>query len=191
MARPIAVPMMPDSRQRGVNDAVRPEVVLQPFGDAVDPAERADVLAHQQGLRVVGQDLVQPGGDGLGHGHGGGHQGACPFAVRRFLVGEAGLVLPVPVQLLRDQRVRPRHSTLAKGCPDRVRGSPGLLADAVCQLLAVRDHLVEERLVGQVSVAQVLLQPGQRVAVDPGLLVGGSAVLRGVVRGGVCAHRGR
>jgi hypothetical protein len=57
----------PGLGQRGVEDAVLAEVLLQAVGDAEDATELADVLAHEQDLRVAlhrgAQSLVQ----GLGH----------------------------------------------------------------------------------------------------------------------------
>jgi hypothetical protein len=51
--------------QRRVDHAVLAEVLLQPVGDAEDAAERADVLAHQDDLRVVLHRLAQAGVEGL------------------------------------------------------------------------------------------------------------------------------
>ncbi len=62
--------------QRGVDDPVLAEVLLQAVGDAEDAAELADVLAHDQDLRVGLQGGAQGGVDRLGdrelldaHGH--------------------------------------------------------------------------------------------------------------------------
>jgi hypothetical protein len=44
------------------------EVLLQAVGDPEDPAELADVLAHQQNLVVVLHRLAQPGVEALGEG---------------------------------------------------------------------------------------------------------------------------
>jgi hypothetical protein len=53
-----------------IHHAVLAELGLQPLGDAEDAAERTDVFAHEQDLRVVGQRLAQAGREGLGHRHG-------------------------------------------------------------------------------------------------------------------------
>jgi hypothetical protein len=58
--------------QRGVDHPGLAEVLLQAVGDAEDPAQLADVLAHDQDLGVVlerlAQSLVEPAGQGeLGH----------------------------------------------------------------------------------------------------------------------------
>ena len=45
--------------QRGVDDAVLAEVLLQAVGDPEDPAELADVLAHEHDLGVVLHGLAQ------------------------------------------------------------------------------------------------------------------------------------
>src|SRR4051812_28883650 len=54
--------------ERSVDDAVLAEVFLQPVGDAEDAAEPADVLAHDEDLRVVLQCLTQPLVEGLAQG---------------------------------------------------------------------------------------------------------------------------
>ncbi len=59
--------------QRRVDHPVGPVLALQSLGDAVDAAEFADVLTDQHGVVIVFKDLVQPGGDRLGQGHGGAH----------------------------------------------------------------------------------------------------------------------
>jgi hypothetical protein len=76
--------------QRGIQDAVRAEAPLQPVGDAEDAAEQAHVLAQDQCLRVLFQDLreraVQCGlhGQGLGgSGAGGGGSGGGLLLGRR------------------------------------------------------------------------------------------------------------
>ena len=45
--------------ERGVDDAVLAEVLLQAVGDPEDPAELADVLAHEHDLGVVLHGLAQ------------------------------------------------------------------------------------------------------------------------------------
>src|SRR4051794_40573004 len=52
--------------ERGVDDPVLAEVLLQPVGDPEDTAELADVLAHDEDLRVVLHRRAQAGVDGLG-----------------------------------------------------------------------------------------------------------------------------
>jgi hypothetical protein len=59
--------------ERAVEDPVRPEVLLQPVGDAEDTAELADVLAHQDHPGVVVHGAAQARGDRAAEGHGG-HQ---------------------------------------------------------------------------------------------------------------------
>ncbi|GAA3308323.1 hypothetical protein GCM10020219_009380 [Nonomuraea dietziae] len=54
--------------ERGVDDAVLAEVLLQTVGDAEDAAELADVLAHDEDLRVVLHRLAQALVDRLGEG---------------------------------------------------------------------------------------------------------------------------
>ena len=53
MARPMAVPTMPDSASGRVDHALLAELRLQSVGHAEDAAERADVLAHEHDLVVV------------------------------------------------------------------------------------------------------------------------------------------
>ena len=50
-----------------VDDPVLAVPGLQAVGDAEHPTEAADVLAHQQDLRVVAHRRVEPGVEGLGH----------------------------------------------------------------------------------------------------------------------------
>ncbi|EKB43295.1 hypothetical protein B857_03943 [Solibacillus isronensis B3W22] len=64
----------------------------------------------------------------------------------------------------------------------------GFFADPGGHLVAVGDDPLKERLIGQVVVPQVLFQPGQRIATDPGFLFGTQTVFGGIVRGGVSAH---
>ena len=54
--------------ERGVDHAVLAEVLLQAVGDAEDAAELADVLAHDQDLRVLLHRRPQARVDGLGDG---------------------------------------------------------------------------------------------------------------------------
>src|SRR5699024_7065843 len=54
--------------QRGIDDSLRTEVLLQTFGDAEDTAELADVLADEDDLRVVLHGLAHSGGDRLREG---------------------------------------------------------------------------------------------------------------------------
>src|SRR5690606_22564677 len=61
-------------RQGGVDDAVRAEVLLQAVGDPEDPAEGADVLAHEQHLGVLLERAAQPQVDGLGQREPFGHR---------------------------------------------------------------------------------------------------------------------
>ena len=46
IARPMEVPMMPDSRERRIDDAIGAEALLQAVGDAEDAAVEADVFAE-------------------------------------------------------------------------------------------------------------------------------------------------
>jgi hypothetical protein len=77
--------------QRRVKHALGPELGVQPFGDAEHTTERADVLAHQDHLRVILHGFLQAGvqrlgqrkgrrtcGDGYG-GHGFCGAGHAPF----------------------------------------------------------------------------------------------------------------
>ena len=68
MARPIAVPTMPDSASGVSSTRFVAELGLQALGHPEDAAERADVLAHEQHLGVVAERLAQAGVDRLGHG---------------------------------------------------------------------------------------------------------------------------
>ena len=54
--------------ERGVDDAVLAEVLLQAVGDPEDAAELADVLAHDEDLRVVLHRPAQARVERLGHG---------------------------------------------------------------------------------------------------------------------------
>ena len=60
-------------RQGRVDDAARPEVLLQSLGDAEDAAERTDVLAHEQDAVVRLERATEAGVEGaadrevLGH----------------------------------------------------------------------------------------------------------------------------
>ena len=77
--RPVAAQGQADRRaddaglgQRGVDHPGLAEILLQAVGHAEDPAQLADVLAHDQDLGVVlerlAQSLVEPAGQGeLGH----------------------------------------------------------------------------------------------------------------------------
>ncbi len=56
----------PGLGQRGVDDAVLAEVLLQALGDAEDTAELADVLAHEQDLGVALHGGAHAGVEGLG-----------------------------------------------------------------------------------------------------------------------------
>jgi hypothetical protein len=58
-------------RQRGVDDPVLAEVLLQAVGDPEDAAELADVLAHDQYLGVGLHRGPQPHRDALGERDGG------------------------------------------------------------------------------------------------------------------------
>ena len=78
MARPIAVPMMPDSASGVSMTRVLAEVLLQAVGDPEDAAELADVLAHDDDLRVVLQRAAQARVEGLAQGECLGHQWALP-----------------------------------------------------------------------------------------------------------------
>jgi hypothetical protein len=71
MARPTAVPMMPDSAS-GVSGFA--EVLLQPVGDPEDAAQLADVLAHQDHLAVGVERLAEPVVERLAQGECLGHQ---------------------------------------------------------------------------------------------------------------------
>src|SRR3954449_5364154 len=51
--------------ERGVDDAVLTEVLLQPVSDAEDAAEPTDVLTHDDDLRVVLERLAQSLVEGL------------------------------------------------------------------------------------------------------------------------------
>ena len=59
-------------RQRGVEDALRAVLGLQPVGDAEDAAEPAAVLAEDDGLGVLREDLVEGAVQRLLHRHHGG-----------------------------------------------------------------------------------------------------------------------
>jgi hypothetical protein len=54
--------------QRRVDHALSAELVLESVGDAEHAAELADVLAHDEHLRVVGHRATETFVDGLGHG---------------------------------------------------------------------------------------------------------------------------
>jgi hypothetical protein len=56
-------------RQRGVDDATLPEVLLQTVGDPEDPAEAADVLPHHDHLRVALHGGAQARVQGLAQRH--------------------------------------------------------------------------------------------------------------------------
>src|SRR4029079_3272174 len=58
-------------RQRGVDDSVAAEVLLQPVGDPAHAAERADVLTHEEHLGALLERLAQTEVDRLGEGDGG------------------------------------------------------------------------------------------------------------------------
>ena len=71
--RPVAAQRQADRRaddarlgERGVDDPVLAEVLLQPVGDPEDAAELADVLAHDEDLRVGLHGLAQAHVDALG-----------------------------------------------------------------------------------------------------------------------------
>ncbi len=55
-------------RERGVDHPFLAEVGQQPVGDAEDPAEPADVLAHHDDSRIVIHGRAQPRVEGLGQG---------------------------------------------------------------------------------------------------------------------------
>jgi hypothetical protein len=57
----------PGLGERGVEDAVLAEVLLQAVGDAEDTTQLADVLAHEDDLRVLLHGRAQALVDGLGH----------------------------------------------------------------------------------------------------------------------------
>ena len=57
-------------RQGGVDNPPRPELLLQPFGDAEHAAERSNVLAHEQHALVVAHLTAQAVGDALEVRHG-------------------------------------------------------------------------------------------------------------------------
>ena len=59
MASPIAVPTIPDSASGVSSTRFGAELGLEPLGDPEDAAERTDVLAHQDHLRVVEERLAQ------------------------------------------------------------------------------------------------------------------------------------
>ena len=67
MARPIAVPTMPASARGVSSTRFAPNSPLQPLGHAEHAAERADVLAQEEHVRVVGEGLPQAGVERLGH----------------------------------------------------------------------------------------------------------------------------
>ncbi len=72
----------PGLGERGVDDAVLAEVLLEVLGDAEDAAELADVLALEDDLGVVLHGLAQAGVEGLGdRGLAGGH--ACAPSVSK------------------------------------------------------------------------------------------------------------
>ena len=58
-------------RQRGVEDTVLAELVLEPLGGAEDAAVLTDVLAEDEGLRILRENVVEGTGDGLDVAHGG------------------------------------------------------------------------------------------------------------------------
>ncbi len=64
--------------ERGVDHPVLAEVLLQAVGDPEDAAELADVLAHQDGLRVALQRLAQRPVERLGDAELAGHQWFSP-----------------------------------------------------------------------------------------------------------------
>jgi hypothetical protein len=53
-------------RERRVHDPVRAEVLLEPVRDPEHPAERPDVLAHEEDLGVLLERTAQAGVDRLG-----------------------------------------------------------------------------------------------------------------------------
>ena len=67
MAMPIAVPTMPDSASGESQIRVVAELARQAIGHPEDAAERADVLAEDHHVRVVGHRVAQRGGQRAGH----------------------------------------------------------------------------------------------------------------------------
>ena len=65
-------------RERGVHHPRRAEVLLQTVGNPEDPAEPADVLTHDQDLRVLLHGAAQTGGDGLAKSHAGHERVSSP-----------------------------------------------------------------------------------------------------------------
>src|SRR5690242_2497098 len=63
--------------QWGIHHPVCAELPDESVGHAIDAAQRADVFAHEQGLRVIGERVTQAFVDGLGNGHSG-HQLPAP-----------------------------------------------------------------------------------------------------------------
>ena len=112
--------------ERGVGAAVLAELRGQPVGDPEDAAERADVLAEDVHVRVLGERVAQGAVEGLRHR--GGLAGPCPRGLRPGGAGLAGRARAVPI----------RRSSAAGAClrrpprPPRARRAAGPACSRSC-----------------------------------------------------------
>ncbi len=141
--------------QRAVDDAVLAEVLLQSVGDPEDAAELADVLTHDQDLRVVLHRLAQPHVEALGERDLLGHVSALPSNDSRYAANSScccaqlvGLLGVDHVEDVERLRVGQRLHAVAE---------PG------AEVVGLAGHLVEEGGVGQAVALEVGLDPGDRV----------------------------
>ena len=166
-------------RERRVDDPVLAEVLLQAVGDPEDAAELADVLAHDQDLRVVLHRLAQPGVEALGQGH---LAHRARLRLERVEVGGvARLLLDELLGLLGVDVVEDVQRL-------RLRQRPAALAQVLAELLGLPVDLLEELRLHEPVAGEVGLHPLDRVLELPGLEVLREPVARRVVGGGVRAH---
>ena len=185
--RPVAAQGQADRRaddaglgERGVDDAVLAEVLLQAVGDPEDAAELADVLAHDQDLGVVLQRPPQTHVERRG-------QGELVIARSRFPPRSCP-GRPRTGRARREDRGLLGVDVVEHGQRLRVGHGPARLAEPGAELVGLRVDLVEEVLVGQAVALQVDLDAGDRVLEPPGLELAGQPVPGRVVGGGVRAH---
>ncbi len=171
--------------QRGIDHAGFAEVLLQPVGHAEDPTELADVLPHQQHLRVRLESAAQRRVDRLGHGHDG-HQRPPPTAASCSWNEEWYAAACARSSV--DERVRLGVHVLEHRVDVRVGERPAAGPQLHGQRLRLDLDGLEEVMVRQAVPGEVDADPLDRVLELPGLELGGDPVAGGVVGGGVSAH---
>ncbi len=175
--------------ERGVDDPVLAEVLLQAVGDPEDAAELADVLAHDEHLGVVLHRLAQAGVEALGQGD---LAHRCPPVVSRSWPPgatskrvEVGRVL----RLLRRELRGLLGVDLVEDVERLGLGQrPAALAQVLAEVLGLDLDLLEEVLVDQAVAGEVGLHALDRVLELPGLEVLREPVAGRVVGRGVRAH---